>query len=514
MINFSNFVNENTERYEMRPDVEASSFVQLYNKREHKTYIYVDDVKFKNKYGNLYGYLYISGMSGMRVNFKGKLLHSISMWDKYDGKTPETTVIFNKPITTRKGILDMYPEISNALCYKRKASTVYVYDGKIYASLEAFVQNVYFYEGWCVDQILESFGENAPDRKKIISIIKSIAKLLNKEIRDDLDPRPSAQPVDDVITEPGTNVDPDTLIGSLPPVGKNTTVEANVTETVEESESAKMSDEELANQLIADPIPVFRMLNTYCLMVARGLNNGLLITGQGGVGKSYNVNKILSAYGKKGVDYVVMKGNSTISAMYKFLYDNYDKIVVFDDCDSVLDDSVGLNILKGVLDSGDVREVSWNSSGSNMVDTFGCDHDECEKRLAKFRETHKGKEGIPNYFRFMGACIFISNLSFEQIDRKEHALVTRCTCVDINLLASEVILRMESVLPHIKIYDTRGRDITKEDIKQKVFEYISSPEFLEDPRIAGKQISFRIFNKAYMFCYAGLPSWKELSFCT
>jgi hypothetical protein len=65
----------------------------------------------------------------------------------------------------------------------------------------------------------------------------------------------------------------------------------------------------------------------------------------------------------------------------------------------------------------------------------------------------------------------------------------------------------------MKIFNTRGDDITNEALKQEVFEYISSPEFLEDPRLAGKPLSFRCLIISYKFRYAGLPNWKELSFC-
>lgn len=270
-----------------------------------------------------------------------------------------------------------------------------------------------------------------------------------------------------------------------------------------------------ARALVADPLPLFEQLNTYTLMVAQGLSNALLVTGMGGVGKSFNVNRILSAYGKKGRDFVVMKGKSSVSAMYKFLYDNYDKIVVFDDCDSVLMDDDGLNILKGVLDSGEVREVSWNTSGSKMVDTFGCEtHEEIEQRLRKWRLENRGKEGIPNYFRFQGACIFISNLSAAYLQKKAAMapLLTRCTTVDIQLTPEEVVTKIEAALPYMKIYNTRGDDITNDDIKVEVFDYVKSDDFLKDSRLEGKPLSFRCYMNAYKFRYAGLPNWKELSF--
>ena len=285
---------------------------------------------------------------------------------------------------------------------------------------------------------------------------------------------------------------------------------------VEDPTTQTGAKQDFVQNLVDDPLQVFRQMNTYTLMVAQGLSTALLITGQGGVGKSYNVGRILSAYGKKGKDYVVMKGRSTIAAMYKFLYDNYDKTVVFDDCDSVLQDNDGLNILKGVLDTGEIREVSWNNS--RTVNTFGCEtHEEIEAVLEKYAKDHKKIKAdlVPSYFRFMGSCIFISNLSAADLLKNAAMapLLTRCNTVDIQLTPDEVITKMEVALPGMHIYDARGKDITRDDLKQEVFEYIKSPEFLNDPRLAGKQISFRIFHQAYKFRYAGFPNWKDLSFC-
>lgn len=285
---------------------------------------------------------------------------------------------------------------------------------------------------------------------------------------------------------------------------------------VVQDETETREKQDFVQNIVDDPLPIFKQMNTYTLMVAQGLSTALLITGQGGIGKSYNVTRILDAYGKKGKDYVVMKGRSTIAAMYKFLYDNYNKTVVFDDCDSVLQDNDGLNILKGVLDTGEIREVSWNNS--RTVNTFGCETpEEIDAVLDKYAKDHKKIKAdlVPSYFRFMGSCIFISNLSAADLLRSPAMapLLTRCNTVDLQLTREEVITKMEAALAGMHIYDARGKDITKDDLKTEVFEYIKSPEFLNDPRLSGKQISFRIFHQAYKFRYAGFPNWKELSFC-
>ena len=94
-------------------------------------------------------------------------------------------------------------------------------------------------------------------------------------------------------------------------------------------------------------------------------------------------------------------------------------------------------------------------------------------------------------------------------------LLTRCLAVDIKLMAEDIIFKIESILPHIKIYDNNGKDISDDSLKQEVFDFMKSDEFLKDPRMKGKEksMSIRLFTKIYMFRYAGLPNWKELAFC-
>lgn len=513
MIGFAKFINETTSNTSSENKNIADGFVKMYNRAEEKDYTYTETQVFNNEFGKQEGYLYIDKASNaaIRPNFKGNNMTSVSNWKTgYNAKMPTSTVRLKNPAKgTRQGILSCFDDFKYALQFEGDESVrVYTPDGTYGYALSTGIYKMYK-KGYSLDAILWWFQDAEIDEEDVYRTLKYEFDVYRPKFGDK---RFSNQEMEE-IEENGERPDefPENTYDT-----ENVEVLGAVPETDEENPYAVKNDEELAAQLIADPLPVFEQLNTYVLMVARGLNNALLITGQGGVGKSYNVNKILEAYGQKNKDFVIMKGKSSISAMYKFLYDNYNKIVVFDDCDSVLQSSDGLNILKGVLDSGRIREVSWNTSGPQMVNTFGCEtHEEIEKKLAEWSEVHKGREGIPNYFQFEGACIFISNLMAEDMMKNPAMapLLTRCTYVDIDLMAHDVIYRMESILPHMKIYDRSGKDISDPEIKKEVFDYISSPEFLEDPRVKGKKLSMRLYQRIYSFKYAGLPKWKELAFC-
>lgn len=524
MGNFVNFIREAEERRNVNPKSEAQSFVNMYNKLSKNIFTFVEKEVVKNEFGDLIGFLYIYRMQGLRINFKDGLIHSFSKWKTYNpNKAPDlTTVLKNYKKITRVGIVSMYPEITNALSYTSDMladRTGYRYHGTVYTNINSLIKAAYFKNNLPISTILDDLQELDVTYNDVKSAIVSYARYKGISIDVDAIYAEEQKKKSKVskVNEPDIMdiEDPDDVVGEIESDGDNTEIYANVDEEVAEPPQNKFNDDELISQITADPLPVFRKLNSYVLMTAQRINNALLITGQGGVGKSYNVERILSTFGTEGKDYVIMKGTTSTAAMYKFIYDHYNKIVVFDDCDDVLTDDAAINILKAALDSGKTRRISYNKAKSNVVNTFDCkDHKECEQRLAQWSAENKGKPAIPSTFEFKGGIIFISNMSAERmVQGKAAALLTRCMRVDIKLLASEVILRMESCLPHIKIYNMDGVDITNEDIKKEVFKWISSEEYLNDPRIRGKEISFRLFSKCYMYRYAKLPMWQELCFC-
>jgi hypothetical protein len=101
---------------------------------------------------------------------------------------------------------------------------------------------------------------------------------------------------------------------------------------------------------------------------------------------------------------------------------------VFDDCDSILLDDVALNLLKGALDSGKKRKISWLSD-SNML----------------------RRDGIPDSFEFKGSVIFITNLKFDQMKSqklRDHldALQSRCHYLDLTLdTMRDKVLRIKQI---------------------------------------------------------------------
>jgi hypothetical protein len=165
----------------------------------------------------------------------------------------------------------------------------------------------------------------------------------------------------------------------------------------------------------------------------------MIVTGPPGVGKSFGVEEVLSkhdvmatiANNSKLKKYDVVKGAMSALGLYSKLYEYKDakSILVFDDCDSVLQDELSLNILKAALDSSKKRTIHWNTDSRLLRD-----------------------QGAPNSFEFKGGAIFITNIKFENVRSKKlrdhlEALESRCHYLDLTIdTEREKMLRIEQIV--------------------------------------------------------------------
>jgi predicted AAA+ superfamily ATPase len=180
----------------------------------------------------------------------------------------------------------------------------------------------------------------------------------------------------------------------------------------------------------------FDILHEMTKATVTGDIRAMIVSGPPGVGKSFGVEQeiekatMFDKLAGKRIRAEVVKGAATPIGLYQTLYKYSDEncVVVFDDCDSILLDDVSLNLLKGALDSGKKRKISWLSESSSLR-----------------------REGIPDSFEFKGSAIFITNLKFDKMKSqklRDHldALQSRCHYLDLTLdTMRDKILRIKQI---------------------------------------------------------------------
>lgn len=240
----------------------------------------------------------------------------------------------------------------------------------------------------------------------------------------------------------------------------------------------------------------FEILEELTVAAKDGIVNAMIVSGAPGIGKSYGVHTTLrdgSLLHDLGANdkYEVVKGNVTPIALYQKLYNHRDAdhVLVFDDCDVVLEDPICLNLLKAVLDTGEKRTVSWLSESSALK-----------------------AADIPDRFDFEGSIIFLSNVDFDNVragskmGRHLEALRSRVLYLDLEINTIEdVLLRIKQVVYTGGMLDKFGFDQATKD------EVLS---FVEKNAEHFHRLDLRSVLKIAMLRKSSPANWQEYSIAT
>jgi hypothetical protein len=265
-------------------------------------------------------------------------------------------------------------------------------------------------------------------------------------------------------------------------------VDADVQSTINDS---KTDEERIAE--IAERFSILQDMTKACV---NGDIRAMIVSGPPGVGKSFGVEheiekvQMMQMLGSQRLRAEVVKGSASPIGLYQTLYKYSDPncVVVFDDCDSILLDDVSLNLLKGALDSGKKRKISWLS----------------ESRVLK-------DEGIPDSFDFKGSVIFITNLKFDKMKSqklKDHldALQSRCHYLDLTLDSMrDKILRIKQIAATGELF--KDMDISEIGADEIV-------QFMDDNKNTLREVSLRMAIKVAQL-YKSFPNrWQAMASTT
>ena len=231
----------------------------------------------------------------------------------------------------------------------------------------------------------------------------------------------------------------------------------------------------------------FDFVGKIVTMVASKTTASAIISGSGGLGKTYSVLKALKAAGIKDItdladfqigdkidtkrSFRVVKGYSTAKGLFRTLQECNGMTIVFDDCDSILKDPVALNLLKGALDSYGDRYISWN---------------------ADIRD-----DDLDKTFKFTGQIIFITNVSSEKLDQ---AVKSRAMVVDLSMTRDEMIERMRTIAASSEFLPEISTAPKREAL-----------DFLQENIDKIANLSLRTLIQTVKIANSGDSGWKKLA---
>ncbi|MFY8211800.1 MAG: ATP-binding protein [Candidatus Nanopelagicus sp.] len=261
----------------------------------------------------------------------------------------------------------------------------------------------------------------------------------------------------------------------------------------EKVEAAKETEEDAMNR-IGSRFAVLDEMSRACIA---GDIRAMIVSGPPGVGKSHGVSlqmekasmfdKITGKRPRFEIVKGAMSGIGLFATLYK--YSDSKNVLVFDDCD-VWEDQDALNVLKGALDSGKTRRISWNK----------------DSRILR-------EEGIPNTFNFNGSVIFITNLNFSdkrsnKIKAHLDALQSRCHYLDLTIdTERDKMLRIKQVHR-----DADGGLFVDYDFTQEQADTVI--EFMWDNHTKLREVSLRMALKVADLVKISPNNWRELAKAT
>lgn len=284
-------------------------------------------------------------------------------------------------------------------------------------------------------------------------------------------------------------------------------------------------EKKFTKEVYADPDTIFEDVEDLLSVVAAKKWRTLIVAGMGGVGKSFHVTEgprsLPALLGPEGEEWTYHAGTKAAPfSFYRTLFQERDKVIVFDEADSILKNPDIIMMLKPILDTGGNNLAEYMSGTENMVgksleaiEDYAAEVD-AEIEAGGTIGTGKDDVKLPSKFRFTGSMVFISNMSSKQV---ESAIMSRSIFIDIHLAQQDVVKRIRSIAQKQAssmgltedeandIVDTlsMGTEAKGDDVE---ITYMT-PEYARK----SKSLTVRAYKLAAILKKSGLSRWKELA---
>lgn len=246
----------------------------------------------------------------------------------------------------------------------------------------------------------------------------------------------------------------------------------------------KQTDQQIEKRLTAR----FEALDILTRQCIAGHSRSLIVSGPGGLGKSFTVEQIMKQWDPKQNRHAIVKGFIRATGLYQLLwkYRTAGSVLVFDDSDALFYDTETLGLLKAVCDTTEKRFPSWHAE-TRMVDDSG--------------------ELLPRSFEFNGTIIFISNIDFDEQIAKGHklaphleALISRSHYIDLAMKSRrDFIVRIRQVIGQGLLDHLTASE------KKDVIEYI------ERNHAVLREVSLRIALKIASLRAGNHKNWQTIA---
>jgi hypothetical protein len=219
----------------------------------------------------------------------------------------------------------------------------------------------------------------------------------------------------------------------------------------------------------------FKELRDFVAMVAKGFSHSLIVEGRGGIGKTYEVLKRLN---ELGVDYEYISSYSTPLEFYQLLWEHNGKVIVLDDFEGVLENDVGISILKAAL---------WNTTDKRFV--------------SYYTTSNRLRKDVPRKFEFTGGIIFCLNTLMSNPEIA--SFKTRAFHYDLEFSVEDVQKIIMAIAKSVREEGMNVRE--REEVGQFVVDCSDS---------ATEDLNIRTLKKAYAiykYCRDEGLDWKQMA---